>query len=859
MGPAANPPANARLIPGTAFDFGPPGLTFAQPVTIGIKYNASLVPSGSPESGLQLYEVVGSVWRAIAGSTVNLASKIVSAAVNKVGTYAVLLQPKVETIAISGDTPPIPVVTTRQLVATLKDNEGTTLDRPVAWVSSNPAILSVDVATGLATAKVPGSVTVTATSEGKTAAATVAVVPGPPAKIIISAGNNQSVAAGAAVPVLPAVKVTDAGDNPLPNIAVTFAVATGGGTITGGTATTNASGIATLGSWTLGSAAGPNTLTVTSPAVTGVSVTFQAAGGAGPAANVAILAGNNQTGTAGGNVAVRPAVKVTDANGNFVAGFTVTFAPGGGSGSVTGGSVVTDGAGIATVGSWKLGTTPGSQTLTATAAGLNGSPITFNATAVAPVASSIAGYVGNNQTARPGFAVATAPAVVVNDPAGIPVPGVTVTFEVTGGGGSITGATAVTNVNGIAAVGSWTLGPAAGQNTLLARSGTLTGSPVTFNATAAAAPPTTIAINAGDGQSAKAGQAVAIPPSVKITDAEGFGVAGVAVTFSIRSGGGSLTQPSVVTNVSGIATVGAWTLGLGGNSIFASSPGLSGDPLIFVALGTADVQIVTFGDSNTDLGFQGVDPSPKVGSYISSVNPALRLGPNDPDSPLQLSGKIEARWTANRPGSTIKAVNHGIAGTSSGSGRSILTAPNALQPVAGVSRFRGEVLGDAYPWSGGESVNQFYPNGVIQRVQAFSPRAASDFAYISIGTNDIVEGVSPTQIKVNLEIMVDAWTARGLPANRLILTTLPPRNPSESGQIPALNAMIRNLAQAKGARLVDISQFVSDGDGLTWKASSGNPSYPGPLKVNNDNLHYSEVVRNWIADQVVSIMLQQNP
>jgi len=44
-------------------------------------------------------------------------------------------------------------------------------------------------------------------------------------------------------------------------VSVTFAVATGGGSATGLTATTNVSGIATVGSWTLGTTVGSNTLT----------------------------------------------------------------------------------------------------------------------------------------------------------------------------------------------------------------------------------------------------------------------------------------------------------------------------------------------------------------------------------------------------------------------------------------------------------------------------------------------------------------------------------------------------------------------------------------------------------------------
>lgn len=845
--PATNAPANPRLMPGTAFAFGPNGATFAQPVSITIKYNPANVAADSPESGLQLYEAVpGSPWRVVTGSTVNLTEKTVTGSVGHFSIYAVMMQPKVETVTIGGDLTPMPVVTTRQLTTTLKDNEGTTITRAVSWSSSDATIASVSTS-GVVSSKKLGTVTITATSETRNGTASLTVIPGPPAKFIPFAGNNQSVAAGAAVPAPPSVLITDAGDNPISGVTVNFVVSGGGGTVTGSAATTNASGIAAVGSWTLGTTAGPNSLTATTPAIAGATFTFQAAGGAGPAAVVALFGGNDQTATSGGLVANSPSVKVTDANNNFVAGFAVTFAPASGSGSVTGGSVVTNAAGIATVGSWRLGTTPGPQSLNATAAGLTGSPVVINATGIAPVASTIAGFAGNNQTARPAFNVATPPSVIVTDPAGIPVPGVSVTFAVTAGGGTITGETATTNASGIAAVGSWTLGSTAGTNTLTATSGTLTGSPVTFNATGVSLPPTKIAMNAGDQQVALAGQPVPIPPSAKVTDAEGFGVPGVTVTFTIRSGGGTIQGATVTTNASGIATIGSWVLGIGGNSLFASAPGLSGDPLIFVALGQAQVQVVTFGDSNTDLGFQGTSPIKRVASYVSSSDPNIRLAPNAPNSNLQLAGKIEARWRANR-NQTITIVNHGISGTSSGAGRTIVFAPNALEVVGGLTRFQGEVLGMGYPWSGGEPVNDFYPTGAIQRTNAFAPRT-SDFAYISIGTNDIINGGGATSVRINLETMIDQWINRGLPANRLIVTTLPPLGSGGSAGIQALNTMIRTLAQQKGVRLVDIAAFTSS-NGLTWSSSSMHVG---------DFIHYSEAVRDWIADQVVSIMFQLNP
>jgi hypothetical protein len=112
---------------------------------------------------------------------------------------------------------------------------------------------------------------------------------GPPTTIAINAGNNQSALAGSTLATNPSVLVTDADGIPVPGVGITFNVASGGGSRTGGSQTTNASGIATVGSWTLGAAPGTNTLTATpgvalsgsGPCAGGVC-TFTATGFAGP-------------------------------------------------------------------------------------------------------------------------------------------------------------------------------------------------------------------------------------------------------------------------------------------------------------------------------------------------------------------------------------------------------------------------------------------------------------------------------------------------------------------------------------------------------------------------------------------------
>src|SRR5205823_7003545 len=99
---------------------------------------------------------------------------------------------------------------------------------------------------------------------------------------------------------------------------------------------------------------------------------------------------------------------------------------------------------VAALTSWTLGTTAGSNSLTATSAGLTGSPVAFTATGTAGAATQMALNAGNNQVATVGTAVATPPSVIVRDQFANPVPGVAVTFATAGDNGTVDPATAVT-------------------------------------------------------------------------------------------------------------------------------------------------------------------------------------------------------------------------------------------------------------------------------------------------------------------------------------------------------------------------------------------------------------------------------
>jgi adhesin/invasin len=410
---------------------------------------------------------------------------------------------------------------------------------------------------------------------------------GPAAALTPQAGEGQSASAGSAVAVRPAVLARDAFGNPVAGLVVTFTPAAGGGSVVGSSQTTAANGIAAVGEWRLGTAAGANTLVATAASLQ--PVTFGATATAGPPAAVTRTAGDGQTAQVGTAVAVQPVVRVADAHGNPVAGVAITFAVASGGGSVAGGAQTTGEDGSARPGAWTLGGAAGTQTLTASAAGLQ--PVTFTASATAGPPATLRIHAGEGQAAAAGALLPVAPAVLVEDAFGNAVANAAVSFEVASGGGAVTGASAATGANGVAAVGSWRLGPAAGPNTLVARVTGTSVPAVTFTATATSGPPATLTLQAGGGQTAVVGTAVAVQPTVLVRDASGNPVPGTAVVFAVTAGGGSVAGAAATTDAAGSASPANWTLGTtaGQNTLTATVAGLQ--PLVINALGVAGAAV----------------------------------------------------------------------------------------------------------------------------------------------------------------------------------------------------------------------------------------------------------------------------
>lgn len=119
----------------------------------------------------------------------------------------------------------------------------------IHWSSSNERVATVS-SRGVVTATGPGSVEIVATHASVSGSGLfeVRLVP---ASLTTVAGDSQTRPALSRLPEDPAVLVEDADGIPIPDVAVTFRVVSGGGTVDPEDAVTDASGIASA-RWTLG-------------------------------------------------------------------------------------------------------------------------------------------------------------------------------------------------------------------------------------------------------------------------------------------------------------------------------------------------------------------------------------------------------------------------------------------------------------------------------------------------------------------------------------------------------------------------------------------------------------------------------
>lgn len=269
----------------------------------------------------------------------------------------------------------------------------------------------------------------------------------------------------------------------------------------------------------------------------------------GPPTDIAVSAGNAQSGGAGITLVAPIAAKVTDAKGHGVPNVGVLFQPITGSGSVNPASARTNGAGIATT-SWTLPTTAGATArvravLVDTLTGALVDSVSFTASVVGGPPNQIYPNLAPTLAAT-GTQVPLA--VLLLDQFGNRSPSAPVIWTVISGGGSVTPATSTSDATGVART-TVTLGAARGNNVVTATSNGLTA---TFTIEGrVAGQPESIAPNSFQTFGPYGGT---VPLGVTVYDGLGIRVANVAVSWAVTNGAGSVSPASSTTNGDGVAT-----------------------------------------------------------------------------------------------------------------------------------------------------------------------------------------------------------------------------------------------------------------------------------------------------------------
>jgi plastocyanin len=211
---------------------------------------------------------------------------------------------------------------------------------------------------------------------------------------------------------------------------------------------------------------------------------------------------------------------------------------------------------------------------------------------------------GDSQVGSANAALGANLVVLVQDQNNAPAAGITVSWLVGTGGGSVPSATSQTDASGHAAMGR-TLGPAAGFQTASASLAGAGGSPITFTSISQIQGAFTISQGTGTGQADSVLSTLTAPFQFLVKDHTGAPAAGVIVNFAVTAGGGTLSQLADTSDAGGAVTT---TLTLPANSgvktVHGTVTGLVGSPVSFTATasaGNAGLMAKSAGDSQGAL------------------------------------------------------------------------------------------------------------------------------------------------------------------------------------------------------------------------------------------------------------------
>lgn len=443
---------------------------------------------------------------------------------------------------------------------------------------------------------------------------------------------------GAVLAQPPVIQLRDAGGKAVSRsgVSVTVGINSGGGTL-GGTTTvvTSRNGRATFADLSITGVIGLRTLTFGASALTPV-VSGAIAVTAGPASRLELSTAPSTTSPSDVMLGQQPAVQVQDVSGNPVAaaGLSVVATLASGGGALIGTTTrITDAAGVATFTDLLLAGLIGPRTISFASGTLTA--VTSGPIVLTPgVAFQLAFVATPPATAQSGVALSVQPSVRVQDVHGNVVPGAgrVVSASLTAGSPTITNATATTDVDGSATFAGLTLAGTVGNYTLRF---TTTNLPVltALSATAlAAGPATRVTITTQPSPIALSGVPLTTQPVVQVSDAAGNPVAsaGTSVTAETVGGTGTLTDATVLTNVSGTATFTQLALSgaTGTYTLRFTAGSLSSATSIVPTTLDATCTLATLGDADSDRLPDCIESGSLV--FVSPSNPGTL--PNNADT-----------------------------------------------------------------------------------------------------------------------------------------------------------------------------------------------------------------------------------
>lgn len=433
---------------------------------------------------------------------------------------------------------------------------------------------------------------------------------GEPSQIEIVGGNDQTGTVGQPLGDSLVVEVSDPAGRPVPGVEVVFLAPAGAELSPNDTVMTGSDGRAKV-SYTLATVSGEQTIEARAkPVVPTASLTTTFTQTAEPevATGLVMAGGDGQTGELQAVLEDSLAVKAVDRFGNGVSGIEVTWEPA--DGAVSPETVVTGSDGRAAT-ERTLGGRPGSSPTEASAAALEGSPVEFTATAIAPPSPQIIVTTQPSANASAGVPFTRQPVLQLQDAVGAPLAraDVAVTVQIASGVGSLGGGTtARSNADGVVRFTNLSIQGTPGDRTLIFAASDFT-SALSRAIDLGAGPPLASASSASVPATGVPGVSTTI--TIQLQDAFGTPVEGAAEDVVISIAGANPASGLQVTDQGSGSYSAAYTPMLSGTDqvdVRVNGEAVSGSPFLsVVGAGAASAATTTASVVKSGFFFYTID------------------------------------------------------------------------------------------------------------------------------------------------------------------------------------------------------------------------------------------------------------